>query len=192
MRLETLISDIDEEMKKKIETNPEIGAEEADRTAKQVAMAALKYGDLSNQASKDYVFDIEKFCSFEGDTGPYILYTMVRIKSILAKYKEQDGAVDLAELRIGPARSGAEKTLQETLARFSGTMQNSWKEYAPHRLCAYIYDLSNDFNSFYHGTRILVEEDREKKAGWIALLTLTLGVLEACTDVLGFSAPDRM
>ncbi len=192
MRLETLISDIDEEMKKKIETNPEIGTEEADRTAKQVAMAALKYGDLSNQASKDYVFDIEKFCSFEGDTGPYILYTMVRIKSILAKYKEQEGSVDPAGLRIGPARSGAEKTLQETLARFSETMQNSWKEYAPHRLCAYIYDLSNDFNSFYHGTRILVEEDREKKEGWIALLTLTLGVLEACTNVLGFSAPDRM
>ena len=201
MRLETLIGDINAEMRKKIVTNPEIPADEVDATSRQVAMAALKYGDLSNQASKDYIFDIEKFCSFEGDTGPYILYTMVRIKSILAKYRAQLGAKGItgasakekeSGLAIGPALSPDEKRLQETLARFSENVAGAYKDYAPHRLCAYIYQLSNDFNSFYHETRILTEEDESKKESWIALLKLTLGVLEDCTNMLGFSAPDRM
>ena len=191
MKLSDLIHDINEEMRGKIASNPEIGPEEADRTARQVALAALKYGDLSNQASKDYIFDIERFTSFEGDTGPYILYTIVRIKSILSKYQAAGGK-DPAQLQIGPARSKAEKDLMTDLAGFNAMMDSAYTEIAPHRICAYIYQLSNDFNSFYHSTKILTEENAAKKESWIALLKLTLDVLSACIDVLGFSAPERM
>ncbi len=191
MRLETLISDIVEEMRRKIQSNPDIDEEEADAIASQVALAALKYGDLSNQASKDYVFDIDRFTSFEGNTGPYILYTMVRIKSILARYRAQEGK-DPADTDIRPARSGAEKNLMRSIAGFSQVMDNAYEDLAPHRICAYIYELSNDFNSFYHETRILSEEDSDRKEGWIALLCLTLDILETCTGILGFSAPEKM
>lgn len=191
MRLETLISDINEEMLQKIETNPEITGEEAADTARKVALAAIKYGDLSNQASKDYIFDTEKFTSFEGDTGPYILYTIVRIKSILAKYQAAGGK-NPADLKIAEPKSKAEKSLMQDIAGFGAMMEGAYEDCAPHRICAYIYQLSNDFNSFYHGTRILVEEDEAKKEGWIALLKLTKDILETCIDVLGFSAPERM
>ena len=191
MKLSDLISDINEEMRGKIASNPEIGPEEAEKTARQVALAALKYGDLSNQASKDYIFDIERFTSFEGDTGPYILYTIVRIKSILAKYSAAGGK-DVKDCRIGLAQSKAEKDLMTDIAGFNAMMDSAYLEIAPHRICAYIYQLSNDFNSFYHSTKILSEEDAAKKESWIALLALTLNVLETCIDVLGFSAPERM
>lgn len=191
MRLETLISDINEQMRQKIETNPDINGEEAADTARKVALAAIKYGDLSNQASKDYIFDIEKFTSFEGDTGPYILYTIVRIKSILAKYQAAGGK-NPADLKIAEPKSRAEKSLMQDIAGFGAMMEGAYEDCAPHRICAYIYQLSNDFNSFYHGTRILAEEDEKKKEGWIALLKLTKDILETCIDVLGFSAPERM
>ena len=190
MRLERLISDINAEMLTKISTNESISGEEAEQTAKQVALAAVKYGDLSNQASKDYIFDIEKFSSFEGDTGPYILYTIVRIKSILAKYKEQGGSVDGLTLR--DAVSPSEKALMLELTKFNTMMEAAYEEIAPHKVCAYIYDLANAFNKFYHETKILSEEDADRKAGWIALLMLTRDVLETCIDLLGFSAPERM
>ena len=192
MRLETLIADIDAEMLSKISTNPEIPAGEAEQTSRQVALAALKYGDLSNQASKDYIFDIEKFTSFEGDTGPYILYTIVRIKSILAKYSAAEGAKPISECELGNAQSKAEKDLMSDLAGFNAMMDTAYTEIAPHKICAYIYQLSNDFNSFYHSTKILSEEDPAKKESWIALLALALGILNTCIDVLGFSAPERM
>ncbi len=192
MRLERLIADINEEMLGKIRSNPEIGDEEAEKTAKQVALAALKYGDLSNQASKDYVFDMERFTSFEGDTGPYILYTIVRIKSILGKYREQSGIEDLSGLTICSAQSSLEKDLMMKLAQFNAVMRTAYEETAPHKLCAYIYELSNAFNSFYHATKILTEEDAEKKASWIALLSLTERTLTTCIHTLGFEAPERM
>ena len=192
MRLSSLIAEIREEMRAKISVNPEIGPEEAEQTARQVALAALKYGDLSNQASKDYIFDMDRFTSFEGDTGPYILYTIVRIRSILAKYAGQPQAADPASLRIRPAESDLEKALMLDLAGFSAMMENACEELAPHKVCGYIYQLSNDLNSFYHATRILTEEDQEKKEGWIALLHLTEQVLCTCISVLGFSAPARM
>ena len=188
--MERLISDINAEMLTKISTNESISGEEAEQTAKQVALAAVKYGDLSNQASKDYIFDIEKFSSFEGDTGPYILYTIVRIKSILAKYKEQGGSVDGLTLR--DAVSPSEKSLMLELTKFNTMMEAAYEEIAPHKVCAYIYDLANAFNKFYHETKILSEEDADRKAGWIALLMLTRDVLETCIDLLGFSAPERM
>ena len=191
MRLETLIAEINEEMYRKITDNREISSREAQETAKTVALSAIKYGDLSNQASKDYIFDIDKFTSFEGDTGPYILYTIVRIKSILSKYAEQGGVIDKS-LALREAGSESEKGLMLEIAKFNAMMEAACEESAPHKVCAYIYDLANAFNRFYHETKILTEKDGEKKAGWIALLVLTRDVLETCIDVLGFSAPERM
>ena len=190
MRLEVLIRETTEEMYRKITENHELSEEEAKNTAKLIALAALKYGDLSNQASKDYVFDLDRFTSFEGDTGPYILYTIVRIKSILNKYKEQGNNPDTAELM--DAVSPSEKDLMMQLAGFKSTMESAGAELAPHKICAYIYDLANAFNRFYHETRILAEEDEKRKEGLIALLVLTKEIMETCIDVLGFSAPDRM
>ena len=194
-RLENLIEEINEAMLRKIKENAElkgyqIDDEEAVKTAKIVGLAAIKYGDLSNQPAKDYVFDVERFTSFEGDTGPYVLYTIVRIKSILAKYKELGG--DVASAKLQMVQNAAEKALAMELAKFNATMQAAYEECAPNKVCAYIYDLANEFNRFYHETKILVEEDAVKKAGWIALLSLTKDVLEACIDVLGFEAPERM
>lgn len=190
MRLESLLNDINEQMYTKIITNHEVPEEEARETAKIVALAAVKYGDLSNQASKDYIFDVERFTSFEGDTGPYILYTIVRIKSILNKYAAMGKRTE--DTIIGTPCGEAEKDLMLSIGGFISMMKNAWEEMAPHKVCAYIYDLANAFNHFYHETKILQEEDEEKQAGYIALLKLTKEILETCIDVLGFSAPERM
>ena len=190
MRLENLIRETRDEMYRKIREGREMSGEEAENVAETVAVAALKYGDLSNQASKDYVFDIDRFTSFEGDTGPYILYTAVRIKSILNKYKEQGGSLE--NLRLRAAGNDSEKALQMQLAQFNAMMQAAAEEKAPHRVCAYLYDLANDFNHFYHETKILSEEDRERKESMLALLMLVRDVMETCVDVLGFSVPEKM
>lgn len=195
MRLEYLLDEINEEMLKKITENQkekenlDISEEEAKQTAKTVALAAVKYGDLSNQASKDYCFDIERFTSFEGNTGPYILYTIVRIKSILKKYTAKNS---LPDTPILGAHSASEKNLMLVLSRFNAMMENAYEEKAPHKICAYIYELANAFNGFYHETKILSEEDFKVQASYIGLLVLTKNILETCIDVLGFSAPDRM
>ena len=190
-RLENLIEEIDDEMYRKIrESRKELSDEEARKTADIVGLAALKYGDLSNQAAKDYVFDVDRFTSFEGDTGPYILYTIVRIKSILEKYVQQSGSLE--GLSILPAQNPDEKALMLEISGFQSMVAGAEKELAPNRVCAYIYDLSNAFNRFYHETKIIAEENETRKAGLIALLMLTKGVLEDCIDMLGFSAPDRM
>lgn len=192
MRLENLIQEINDEMFHKIKESRETTDEEAAVTAQVVGLAALKYGDLSNQASKDYIFDIDRFTSSEGDTGPYILYTIVRIKSILAKYMENGGDVQAVQSEIKAPVNDSEKQLMLELAKYNASVEAACEEYAPHKICAYIYDLANAFNHFYHETKILAEEDEAKKAGWIALLVLTRDVLETSIDLLGFSAPDRM
>ena len=191
MRLEHLITLVNEAVYKKIKDNRDIEDEEAKNIASTVGLAALKYGDLSNQAAKDYVFDIDRFTSFEGNTGPYILYTIVRIKSILAKYEESsDVKVDYSYLT--PSIHESEKALGLELSKFNYVLNNAWKEIAPHRICQYIYSLSNLFNSFYHEVKILSEEDKERKLSYLALILLTKSVLEDCIDILAIKAPKRM
>ena len=185
MRLEVLLSDIYTEMEKKIRENRNVKDEDASKTAAIVGLSAVKYGDLSNQATKDYIFDIDKFTSFEGNTGPYILYTIVRIKSILRKYEGNVGPI------TAPV-SEAEKTLMLDLARFGGVIDDAAKELAPHKICAFVYNVANDFNRFYHDTKILSEENEAQKASWIGLLDLTKRILEKSIDILGFSAPEHM
>lgn len=191
MRLENLVREIDDAVYDRIMENRTVSAEEARKTAQIIGLAALKYGDLSNQASKDYIFDIDRFTSFEGNTGPYILYTIVRIKSILSKYEENGGALSDGGRILG-AVSGEEKNLMLQLARYNEVLENSFAETAPHKLCQFIYELSDVFNKFYNSTSILKEEDKERQASYIRLITLAKGVLETCIDVLGFEAPERM
>jgi arginyl-tRNA synthetase len=190
MRLENLIREIDQEMYKKIVENRSVKDTDAEKTAEIVGLSAIKYGDLSNQASKDYVFDPERFTSFEGNTGPYILYTIVRIKSILSRFYEEGGS--LKGGRLLPASGSSEKALMLETARFNSMVENAYEEKAPHKICSYIYELSNDFNRFYHETRILTEEDGDRKLSWLILLDLVRKVLEQTIDLLGFSAPERM
>ena len=189
MRLEHLIADIDEAVFARIMENRTMEETEARKTAEIIGLAALKYGDLSNQATKNYVFDVDRFISFEGNTGPYILYTLVRIKSILRKAEEN--GTKLSD-RLRPAGDASEKALQLLLARANEAIADACEGIAPHRICQYIYEVSNAFNSFYHDHRILAEEDPEKQNGWLALLGLARKVLETGIDLLGFDAPDQM
>ena len=196
MRLSELIEDINEEMYQKIIANQkekndgQIDEAAARETAQIVGLAALKYGDLSNQATKNYVFDLVRFTSFEGNTGPYILYTIVRMKSILRKYEAQGGTVK-ADAILALQNDNAKNLLLE-LAKFNQVMENAFAEIAPHKICSYIYDVANSLNHFYHETNIMAETDKEKQASHIALLEITRQVLETCIDTLGFSAPERM
>ncbi len=190
MRLEYLISDVDEAVYKRIRENRDISDAEARETARIVGLAAIKYGDLSNQASKDYVFDMERFISFEGNTGPYILYTIVRMKSILKKYAEMGLDADASPI-LAPATPEV-RDLMLVLTRFGATMETAWAELAPHKICAYAYELANAFNRFYHETKILAAENPTIRAGYVRLLTLAKRVLETCIELLGFSAPERM
>ena len=198
MRLEYLIQEIYEEMLKKITENQkskedlDISTEEAEKIARTVALAAIKYGDLSNQASKDYIFDIDRFTSFEGNTGPYILYTIVRIKSILGKYEATGKSVSDCLGVMEAAHNDHEKDLMLSLSRFNAVVENAYEEVAPHKICAYIYELANAFNGFYHGTKILSEANEQVQKSYIGLLSLTKSVLETCIDMLGFEAPERM
>lgn len=192
MRLETLVQDTKEEMLRKIREGREMSEEEARAVADIVAISALLYGDLSNQASKDYIFDVDRFTSFEGDTGPYILYTIVRIKSILTKYVQQGGNLSDGELEILAPTGQAQKQMMMQLTGFNAMMESACEETAPHKVCAFIYDLANAFNHFYHETQILSEKDEAQKKSLIALLLLTRDVLEDCIHVLGFEAPEKM
>ena len=189
MRLADLIAQINGYMYDKVVENGTVPEDEARETASVIALAALKYGDLSNQASKDYIFSIERFASFDGNTGPYLLYTIVRIKSILEKYEQSGGS---AGSTVNAPGTDSERELLLDLIRFQDVFCEAAESLAPHRICAYLYALANHFNGFYRDVRILAESDEEKKRGYIALLSLTLKVMELGIDLLGFSAPERM
>ena len=186
LRLEQLISDMTDFVRTKVVENKIVEESELEATTQKIAMAALKYGDLSNQPTKDYNFDLERFAAFEGNTGPYILYTIVRIKSILAKY----GAWENLPIQT-PANPYA-KDLMIAITKFGPAMEAALNASAPNLICAYIYELAGAVNKFYHETRILGEEDKEKQAGYISLIGLAKGVLEKCIEILGFSAPEKM
>ena len=186
LRLEQLISDMTDFVRTKVEENKIVSSDEVEDTTRKIAMAALKYGDLSNQPTKDYNFDMERFAAFEGNTGPYILYTIVRIKSILARY----GAWEQLPIQA-PANAYA-KDLMLAITKFAPAMENALAASAPNLVCAYIYELAGCVNKFYHETRILSEENEALKAGYIALIGLAKNILETCIHILGFCAPEKM
>ncbi|MEG1293671.1 MAG: arginine--tRNA ligase [Clostridium sp.] len=191
MRLECLIDEINQAVYTKIKEKEKVPENELDWTARVIGLAALKYGDLSNQATKDYVFDVDRFISFEGDTGPHIQYMIVRINSILEKYKEINGETkEMSGIR--PAASNTEKALQLELCRFNEVVETAFADTAPHKICQYLYDLSDEFNNFYLENKIMSEEDKEKQAALISLITLTKEVLDTCMDMLGMESPKHM
>ena len=186
LRLEQLINDMTDFVRAKVVENRIVGEDEVEATTAKIALAALKYGDLSNQPTKDYNFDLERFAAFEGNTGPYILYTIVRIKSILSRY----GAWE--NLSIQAPANGEAKDLMLTITKFGPTMEAALAASAPNMICAYIYELAGCVNKFYHETPILKEENEELKAGHIALIGLAKNILEKCIHILGFEAPEKM
>lgn len=191
MRLEHLIRDIDGAVYDKIREKQKVPEAEMERTARIIGLAALKYGDLSNQATKDYVFDVDRFISFEGNTGPHIQYMIVRIKSILEKYRELKGE-KTSYAAILPAESETEKALQLRLCHFQEAIEIAFAETAPHKICQYMAALADDFNSFYQENKILSEEDEKKQAAFISLIQLTKRVLDTCMDLLGMESPEHM
>ena len=186
MRLHDLIEIIKSAVRDKIVANNSVEADKVEDTARIVGLAALKYGDLSNQATKDYIFDIDRFAAFEGNTGPYILYTVVRIKSILSKVNPTG-----EEIIIKPY-SDVERDLMLKLTKFNEVIEASYAERAPHKICEYIYDVSNIFNRFYNSNKIVSEEDKEKQSSWVAMITLVKRVIEQCLDLLGIEVPEKM
>ena len=186
LRLEQLIKDMTDFVRGKVMENKIVGDDEVEDTTAKIALAALKYGDLSNQPTKDYNFDLERFAAFEGNTGPYILYTIVRIKSILSRY----GAWEHLPIQL-PANVYA-KDLMLSITKFGPSMEAALNASAPNMICAYIYELAGAVNKFYHETRILTEENEELKAGYISLIGLAKNILETCIHILGFEAPEKM
>lgn len=186
LRLETLISDMTDFVRAKVVENKIVDDSEVEATTAKIAMAALKYGDLSNQPTKDYNFDMERFAAFEGNTGPYILYTIVRIKSILTRYGAWEG------LPIQAPANDCAKDLMLSVTKLGPTLEQAQKTSCPNLICAYIYELAGCVNKFYHETRILSEEDESLKAGYISLIGLSKEILETCIGILGFSAPEKM
>ena len=186
MRLEQLVKDMTDFVRGKVVENQIVAAEEVEDTTRKIAMAALKYGDLSNQPTKDYIFDLDRFAAFEGNTGPYILYTIVRIKSILSRFGSWES------LPIQTPANPYAKDLMLSITKFTPALESALASSSPNLICAYIYDLAGCVNKFYHETRILGEEDEQKKNGYIALIGLAKRVLEQSIDLLGFSAPEKM
>ena len=186
LRLETLISDMTDFVRAKVVENKIVEDDQVESTTQKIAMAALKYGDLSNQPTKDYNFDMERFAAFEGNTGPYILYTIVRIKSILSRYGQWE------QLPIQEPANVYAKELMLAITKLSPTLESALRTSCPNLICAYIYELSGCVNKFYHETRILSEENEHLKAGYIALIGLAKNILEQCIYLLGFSAPEKM
>lgn len=190
LRLEKLLEDVNEQVLDKMKDR-DMDKNMIDDAAAKISLAAIKYGDLSNQASKDYIFDVDRFTSFEGNTGPYILYTIVRTKSLLAKVKAQNVTVD-EKSAIEPADSKSETDVMLALTKWSETVNAAFEEHAPHKICQFVYELSDTFNKFYHENKIVTNENEKQRDSYIKLSALVGKVLETAIDLLGLEAPERM
>ncbi len=190
LRLETLLSDVEKQVEDKM-ADRDMEEDVRHAAAQKIGLAAIKYGDLSNQASKDYVFDVDRFTSFEGNTGPYILYTIVRIKSLMNKVKAQ-GIEVKGEEAILPSQSKSQTDVMLAVSKWAETIEAAFNEQAPHKVCQFIYELSDAFNKFYHENKIVTNEDEKVRASYIALSRFVGNVLEQGINLLGLEAPDKM
>lgn len=162
--------------------------EERQQIATQVGVAALKYGDLVNNRSSDYVFDLERFSSFEGKTGPYLQYAAVRIKSILRRAADQGvvaGPILAPEVDV-------ERDLLLELTQFPEVVARSIELRAPNHIAEYAHTVAVRFNRFYDACHILSEPDSGRQASLLSLASWTLATLEKLLDLLGIQVPDRM
>jgi arginyl-tRNA synthetase len=191
MKLKDLIALIGDHASRRVEALAaagELSAAEKAGIARQVGIATLKYADLSNHRTRDYVFDPERFSAFEGKTGPYLLYSAVRARSVLAKADER--GFEVGEMR--PPASEEVRALALTLAQFADAASSAWDERAPNILCEYAWKLAAAFNQFYHVHPILPEPDAATRGGYLWLTRAVLRTLERTVDVLGLEVPERM
>ena len=191
MKLKDLIALVTDHARARVEAIESVRAydeDEKEDISRIVGVAALKYADLMNHRTKDYVFDLERFSSFEGRTGPYILYAAVRIKSVLRRAGErgfQPGGI------MSPL-SESERNLDLKLSELPGTITLAFETRAPNHLCEYAFMLATAYNRFYHTHHILNEEDADRRASWLSVSEVTLRVLERVLDLLGIEIPGRM
>ena len=178
------------EAEKKIGENglsDEIGEDERARIAALVARAALRFADLQNVRTTNYVFDLERFTSFEGKTGPYLLYAAVRIKSLLRRAKE--AGHEPGEVRI---ESDTERALVLAMDGFANALAQSHAKRQPHILCEHVYSLAQAFSALYAAHPIANESDAGLRGSRLALCEAVLKQLEAGLGILGIEAPERM
>jgi arginyl-tRNA synthetase len=191
MKLNTLIETIEDNVLKRIEEEKvgiEYNEEEKSNITHLAGIAALKYGDLMNMRTKDYIFDIDKFTSFEGRTGAYLLYSTVRIKSILKKARAQGMLFDAITI----AESDIERELQLQISLFPEYVNAAINDKAPNYICDFVYNVASLSNKFYHEHNIMKETDSQKRAKWLALLEFTHDILVTSLDLLGIKVPEKL
>ena len=191
LRLQDLIAMVADAARKRLdeaEIAQDYPEQERSQIARQVGLGALKFGDLSNHRTSNYVFDLDRFTSFEGKTGPYVQYGAVRIKSILRKAAERE----LSAGPIVPPSAPQERDLMLRLARLPEVLQRTADLRAPNTMAEYAYEVVTDFNRFYEVCHILREPDPVRQASWLGLVDLTLRVLILLLDLLGIDVPERM
>lgn len=193
LRLADLIGLVEDNAKAKIianltEKGIDPASEDTESISKIIGLATLKFADLSNYRLKDYVFDLDKFSSFEGKTGPYILYSTVRIKNIIRKLEE----AGFEKGPLLPPASQVERDMMLKLDGFESTLLLAARDRAPNVICEYVYDIATLVSSFYHTHHIINEEDIDRKKSWYSLLTTVLRTLEIGLDILGIVIPERM
>jgi arginyl-tRNA synthetase len=162
--------------------------EERARIAAMVGVAALKFGDLINNRTSDYVFDLDRFSSFEGKTGPYLQYAAVRVKSILRRAAGQG----VGEGALVAATVDAERDLVLELLHLPEVVARAMTLRAPNHIAEFAYEVAGRFNRFYDTCHILSESDLERRGSWLSLAAWTLRTLELLLDLLGIEVPDRM
>ena len=189
MRLDDLIAMAEEKAFIRMdEANLATGmsTDEKQDVAHKVAIAAIKFADLQNQRHADYIFDIDRLTSFEGKTGPYLLYQAVRIKSLLAKAGYDAGRKDPLILQ------DADRPLALILTEFPDAVEGAVRNYAPHYLCDYAYRVSQAFSSFYGNCHILSEENADIRNSRLSLCAHTFRTLDLVLSLLGIAIPPRM
>ncbi len=183
LQLDDLIGQVKEEILKKM--NRYESDDEKNEIADKLTVATLKFADLSPYRTTDYIFDIEKFCSFEGKTGPYLLYSMVRIKSILEKANKSN-------LTINSIYSDTQRDIYIKILELSKVMKKAYTEKTLSYICEYLYELCSLFNKFYSECNILNEKDEVKQNSYLALLQLIYNVSYNLLDVLAIEIPNKM
>lgn len=166
----------------------EYSEEERQEIARLVGLAALKYGELQNHRASDYVFDLDRFVSFEGRTGPYLLYSAVRMQSILRKAADKG----LAAGEVVPPVGDYDRNLILELMKLPEVLARAAEHRAPNHIALYAYELAAEFSRFYEHCRILDESDPVRQAGWLGLVELCLRELEFLLDLLVLEVPERM
>lgn len=185
VKLSDLIDMVETNAKEKTKFKEDL---DADNISQIIGLATLKFADLSNYRTKDYIFDLDKFSSFEGKTGPYLLYSYVRLNNIIKKLQELNISPDSIDVPV----SNAERNILLKLSELPDVLNNAGKDRAPSIICEYVYELSTLVNTFYHAHHILNEENEKQQKSWMSLCLLIIKIMDICFDILGIKVPEKM